>query len=141
MITGAVAAALAGGALLMLLTDPPTLGICAIMVLAGVGTHGTQCLVIAAIASYFPDNLRGTALGMGLGLGRIGAVAAPAAGGLVLAGFGVGATFVMFAACALIAAVLLVIIWSCYGTTHLEGRRRRGDAPVPVTEPPVTVGN
>lgn len=69
----------------MLLTDPPTLGIYAIMVLAGVGT---RCLVIAAIASYFPDNLRGTALGMGLGLGRMGTVAAPAAGGLVLAGFG-----------------------------------------------------
>lgn len=141
VITGSVAAALAGGALLLLLTDPPTIGIYAIMVLAGVGTHGTQCLIIAAIATYYPDNLRGTALGMGLGLGRIGAVLAPQLGGIVLAAFGVNAAFVLFAACALAAAIGLLVIWSLYGGTYAEGRRGRVAAPgretAPVLEPAV----
>ncbi|GAA4672087.1 MFS transporter [Gordonia humi] len=109
--TSVAAALIAGVALLGLLTSPPTAVVYVIFVLAGVGTHGTQCLIIAAVASYYPDHLRGTALGWSLGVGRIGAVAAPQIGGwLLAAGLGANANFVLFGVSALIAAALLAVI-------------------------------
>ena len=62
----AVAAGMAGVALLTLLTEPPIAAVYLILVLAGVGTHGTQILIIAAVANFYPHNLRGTALGWAL---------------------------------------------------------------------------
>jgi AAHS family benzoate transporter-like MFS transporter len=109
--TSIVAAAVAGGALLALLAGPPLALIYAIFVLAGVGTHGTQCLIIAAVASHYPDELRGTALGWALGVGRIGAVIAPQLGGwLLAAGLGADSNFILFGAAALVASLLLTVI-------------------------------
>jgi len=106
---GAALAAAAGLAFLMTYPGSAT-AVYAALILAGVGTHGTQCLVIAAIASHYPPKLRGTALGFSLGAGRIGAVAAPqVAGILVGAGLGVGSNFLLFAGAAGLAAVLLLI--------------------------------
>jgi MFS transporter, AAHS family, benzoate transport protein len=106
---GAAAGAAVG--LAFLLTYPSTLlPIYAALILAGVGTHGTQCLIIAAVANHYPPQLRGTSLGFALGAGRIGAVAAPQVGGLLLgAGLGVGSNFLAFAAAAGLAAVLLFL--------------------------------
>ncbi|MDQ0634056.1 AAHS family benzoate transporter-like MFS transporter [Arthrobacter pascens] len=106
--TAIAAAAVAAGALVVLVTGPPVAVVYLMLVLAGVGTHGTQCLIIAAVASHYPAYLRGTALGWALGVGRIGAVAAPQVGGLLLAaGLGVNSNFLAFAGAAGIAAVLL----------------------------------
>lgn len=128
--TGAVAAGLAGGALLLLLTGPSVGMVYLILVLAGIGTHGTQCLIIAAISTYFPDNLRGTALGWGLGIGRIGAVAAPQVGGwLLAAGLGVNSNFLLFGGCALLACLVLIVIATRF--------RARYDDPAPTV--PVAV--
>ncbi len=106
---GAAAAAALG--LAFLLTYPSsTLPIYGALILAGVGTHGTQCLVIAAVASHYPPRLRGTALGFALGTGRIGAVLAPQVGGWLLdARLGVGSNFLAFSLAAAAAAVLLVV--------------------------------
>jgi AAHS family benzoate transporter-like MFS transporter len=115
---GAVAAGLGGVGLLLLLAHPASGWIYVILVLAGIGSHGTQCLIIAAIATYFPDHLRGTALGWGLGIGRIGAVAAPQVGGWLLAlagGANPSSNFLFFGLCAVVAAALLVVIWAVYG--------------------------
>ncbi|MFF0816939.1 MFS transporter [Rhodococcus sp. NPDC003318] len=110
--TSIVAALVAGLALLALLLSPPTAVVYLIFVLAGVGTHGTQCLIIAAVASYYPDHLRGTALGWALGVGRVGAVAAPQIGGwLLAAGLGAHSNFLLFALSALIASLLLTVVW------------------------------
>jgi AAHS family benzoate transporter-like MFS transporter len=106
------------GLLLLLLAHPASAWVYVILVLAGIGSHGTQCLIIAAIATYFPDHLRGTALGWGLGIGRIGAVAAPQVGGWLLAlagGANPSSNFLFFGLCAVVAAVLLVVIWAVYG--------------------------
>ncbi|MET3934220.1 aromatic acid/H+ symport family MFS transporter [Arthrobacter sp. OAP107] len=109
--TAVVAAAVAAVALLVLVTGPPVTVVYLMLVLAGVGTHGTQCLVIAAVASHYPAHLRGTALGWALGVGRIGAVAAPQAGGLLLAaGLGVNSNFLAFAGAAAVAALLLIAV-------------------------------
>lgn len=109
--TAIAAAAVAAGALVVLVTGPPVGIVYFMLVLAGVGTHGTQCLIIAAVASHYPGHLRGTALGWALGTGRIGAVAAPQVGGLLLAaGLGVNSNFIAFAGAAAIAAVLLAAV-------------------------------
>ena len=109
--TAIAAAAVAAGALMVLVTGPSVSVVYLMLVLAGVGTHGTQCLIIAAVASHYPGHLRGTALGWALGTGRIGAVAAPQVGGLLLAaGLGVNSNFLAFAGAAAIAAVLLAAV-------------------------------
>lgn len=109
--TAIAAAAVAAVALMVLVTGPPVAVVYFMLVLAGVGTHGTQCLIIAAVASHYPAHLRGTALGSALGVGRIGAVAAPQAGGLLLAaGLGVNSNFLAFAGAAAAAAVLIAAV-------------------------------
>ncbi|BAC19672.1 transporter, major facilitator family protein [Corynebacterium efficiens YS-314] len=109
--SGAIAAGIAGIALFTLLLYPPVWAVYIILILAGVGTHGTQILIIAAVANFYPSNLRGTALGWSLGLGRIGAVAAPQLAGLLLAwNLGVDSNFIMFAAAAVFSALSLAIL-------------------------------
>lgn len=109
--TAIAAAAVAAAALVVLVTGPPVAVVYLMLVLAGVGTHGTQCLIIAAVAGNYPAHLRGTALGWALGVGRIGAVAAPQVGGLLLAaGLGVHSNFLAFAGAAAAAAILLGFI-------------------------------
>ncbi|MBD1594389.1 aromatic acid/H+ symport family MFS transporter [Arthrobacter sp. S1_S22] len=109
--TAIAAAAVAAVALVVLVSGPSVSIVYLMLVLAGVGTHGTQCLIIAAVASHYPAHLRGTALGWALGTGRIGAVAAPQVGGLLLAaGLGVNSNFLAFAGAAAIAAVLLAAV-------------------------------
>jgi AAHS family benzoate transporter-like MFS transporter len=105
------AAAVAAVALAYLLTYPSDVApVYAALILAGVGTHGTQCLIIAAVATHYPPTLRGTSLGFALGVGRIGAVLAPQVGGLLLdAHLGVGSNFLAFSVAAGLAAVLLAV--------------------------------
>jgi AAHS family benzoate transporter-like MFS transporter len=109
---GVVAALVAGVALLLLLTAPSVGWVYLIMVLAGVGTHGTQILIIAAISGYYPGELRGTALGWALGVGRIGAIAAPQLAGWLLDwGLGVTSSYLLFGGAALLSCTLLLVIW------------------------------
>lgn len=109
--SGAVAAILAGVALLLLLTSPSVVWVYVIMVLAGVGTHGTQILIIAAVSGYYPRELRGTALGWALGVGRIGAIAAPQIAGWLLGwGLGVNSNYVLFGGAAILSCILLIVI-------------------------------
>ncbi|MEO9246311.1 aromatic acid/H+ symport family MFS transporter [Citricoccus nitrophenolicus] len=121
--SGVVAAGLAGVALLCLLFSPPVWMVYVILMVAGVGTHGTQCLIIAAVANHYPAHLRGTALGWALGVGRLGAVTAPLVAGFLLnGGYGAGSIFVAFGVAALVAAVLQVAIVA-------QGNAGRGVAP------------
>lgn len=131
MRSAIAAAAVAALALLFLLSHPGTTGIYAALVLAGVGTHGTQCLIIAAIASHYPSRLRGTSLGFALGVGRIGAVAAPAIGGwLLAAGYGVDGNFLVFALAAAAASVLL-LAGARHAKTHVPTIQPRTTEEVP----------
>lgn len=108
--TAVIAAGLAAAALMLLLTRPSSLVAYAALVLAGVGTHGTQCLIIAAVANRYPARIRGSALGFVLGFGRVGAVLAPLAGGwLLAAGLGVNSNFLAFALAAAVVSALLLI--------------------------------
>lgn len=105
-----IAAFMASAALATLLMRPPSSMALGALVLAGVGTHGTQCLIIAAVADHYPARMRGSALGFALGVGRIGAVLAPLAGGWLLAAhLGVNVNFLAFALAAAAAGTLLLI--------------------------------
>ena len=107
----AAAALVAGIGLAVIMTAPPVGVVYAMLILAGVGTHGTAALLIAAVANHYPERLRGTALGWAMGMGRIGAVAAPQVGGLLLvSGLGVNSNFMVFALGAILAAVLFGVI-------------------------------
>jgi AAHS family benzoate transporter-like MFS transporter len=108
--TATLAASTAALGLFVLLSHPSSVIAYGALVLAGVGTHGTQCLIIAAVANHYPVHLRGSALGITLGVGRIGAVAAPQVGGwLLAAGLGVDANFLAFAIGAAVAGGLLLL--------------------------------
>ena len=112
-------------ALLTIVAAPPVGVVYVMLVLAGIGTHGTQCLIIAAVAGHYPDQLRGTALGWALGIGRIGAVAAPQVGGWMLAaGLGVNSNFIAFALAAGVASALIAVAWRLTG--------QRGSSPTAV---------
>lgn len=108
-IIAAGAAAAGLGALTLGLTGTAVVYI--VLVVAGVGTHGTQCLLISAIARHYPAAIRGTALGLALGAGRIGAVLAPSVAGWVLtSGLGVHAALGMFAGSCLLTAIAFALV-------------------------------
>lgn len=123
--TATVAAAVAGFALVALMSGTTaTLAIYVALVLAGIGTHGTQSLIVGAIASHYPEHLRGTALGWALGVGRIGAVLAPQVSGILLGINGVdpSMSFLLFGGAALLSALVLATL------TVLSRRRQRSGA-------------
>lgn len=100
-------------ALLFLITVPES-GIATMvaLLLAGVGGHGTTCLITAAIVGHFPPQLRGKALGLSASAGRIGGIAAPyIAGSMIDAGIGTSGNFLMFAIGAFLAVITLVVAW------------------------------
>ncbi|WP_433475750.1 MFS transporter [Spirillospora sp. CA-142024] len=56
-----------------------------LVAVAGFGTVGTQIMVNAYVAMHFPAEIRATALGWTLGIGRLGAILGPTFGGYLLA--------------------------------------------------------
>ncbi|MFE1591455.1 MFS transporter [Nocardia sp. NPDC058705] len=68
---------LAALALLVLSTNQPRPVLLVASALAGLGALGCQNMIIACMSSFYPQHLRGAALGYGLGIGRLGAIAGP----------------------------------------------------------------
>jgi len=116
----AVVAALVGAISLALLTTYPSslTMVYLLLILAGVGSHGTLCLIIGALGSYYPPALRGTGIGASFGGGRIGAVIGPSVAGWLLDRNPSSATpsIAVFAAASGLATLLLI-------ATHLVTRR------------------
>lgn len=56
-----------------------------LVAIVGFGSIGAQILVNGFVATYFSDTVRATALGLTLGVGRLGAVIAIAGGGVLIA--------------------------------------------------------
>jgi len=78
------------------------------VVLAGVGTVGTQILLNMFIASRYPVHVRATAIGFALSAGRIGAILGPVFGSLLLtAQLPTTALFLAFAAPAVLGAIVI----------------------------------
>jgi AAHS family benzoate transporter-like MFS transporter len=82
-----------------------------LIALIGAGAHSALNMVIASVADSYPVRLRGSAIGWANGMGRSGAVIAPALGGWVLStGLGPRAVFYTFASTALCAAVIVSVL-------------------------------
>ena len=76
--------------------------------LTGCFVFSAQILVYAFVASNYPPGIRATALGMSAGVGRLGAIAGPLAGGtLVSMGIGHPWGFYAFAIVGLLGAIAL----------------------------------
>lgn len=82
-----------------------------LVAVVGLGTTGTQILVIGLAAATFPARVRGAGIAWCTGVGRVGAIAGPAAVGLlVAAGLGTAALFGVLAAAAVAGAVLTLAV-------------------------------
>ena len=79
--------------------------------LAGVFVFSAQVLVYAFVGHLYPPDVRGTALGMAAGVGRVGAIVGPFLGGaLVTAGIAYPWGFYLFALAAVLAVVALSVV-------------------------------
>lgn len=80
----------------------------AAVLLAGIFVFSAQVLVYAFVGHLYPPEIRGTALGMAAGVGRVGAIVGPALGGALLsAGIAYPWGFYVFAIAALLAVLAL----------------------------------
>ena len=88
-----------------------TLLVYAAVLLAGIFVFSAQVLVYAFVGHLYPPEIRGTALGMAAGVGRIGAIVGPTLGGLlVTAGIAYPWGFYAFAVAAVLAVVALSLV-------------------------------
>ncbi|WP_020659613.1 MFS transporter [Amycolatopsis benzoatilytica] len=89
----------------------PTMVLYVAVVLAGVGTVGTQILINVFVASRYPVHTRATAVGLTLSVGRLGGILGPLYGGALLsAHLPTAMLFYGFAIPALAGAVLVVLV-------------------------------
>ena len=88
-----------------------TLVVYAAVLLAGIFVFSAQVLVYAFVGHLYPTEIRGTALGMAAGVGRVGAIVGPFLGGaLVTAGIAYPWGFYAFALAALLAVLALATV-------------------------------
>ncbi len=89
----------------------------AAVLLTGIFVFSAQVLVYAFVGHLYPPEIRGTALGMASGVGRVGAIVGPSIGGaLVTAGIAYPGGFYAFAVAALLAVLALATV-----PAHMEG--------------------
>ena len=101
----------AAASILLLMIRFPTPVLLALIAVAGACTIGTTIIVNSYTATFYPEHLRATGLGWALGIGRIGAIAGPLYGGVVMAtGAGFAANFLAFAVPAALGAVVMVLV-------------------------------
>jgi MFS transporter, AAHS family, benzoate transport protein len=91
--------------------------------LAGTGAQGGLVVLNSVVDRSYPPWLRAQALGLTLGIGRIGAIIAPSVVGLIVGQSTVG-SFSLFASCAVAAAILITLARRSQGlkrVTEMEG--------------------
>lgn len=83
----------------------------AAVMLTGIFVFSAQVLVYAFVGHLYPPEIRGTALGMSAGIGRVGAIVGPSLGGaLVTAGIAYPWGFYAFAVAAVLAVLALATV-------------------------------
>jgi AAHS family benzoate transporter-like MFS transporter len=92
------------------------------VLLSGIFVFSAQVLVYAFVGHLYPPEIRGTALGMAAGVGRVGAIVGPFLGGaLVTAGLSYPWGFYAFAIAALLAVLALATVPAHMRTTTTVG--------------------
>jgi AAHS family benzoate transporter-like MFS transporter len=116
-------------AMLVLSSEQARWVILTMSAVAGLGTLGTQNLVNGYVAHFFPARLRGSALGVSLGLGRFGSILGPSYLTLIIVVFAVPAAgFYGFVLPAVLGAIAVSMIPAA----------RRPIAPGPVDAAPAS---
>lgn len=83
----------------------------AAIALTGLGATGTQILVYGLTANYFPTQARQAGMSWAAGFGRLGGIAGPALGGMIIAiGLGASDAFMVFAITSVIGAVATAFV-------------------------------
>ena len=109
-------------AILMLSLQLPLALLLVIVAFAGLGSVGTQILVGGYCATHYPQSLSATALSWSLGVGRIGAITGPIIGGFIVSlALGWQVNFYMFAAFAVIGAIVVFAVPRRSGQTEAAG--------------------
>jgi AAHS family benzoate transporter-like MFS transporter len=81
------------------------------VLLTGIFVFSAQVLVYAFVGHLYPPEIRGTALGLAAGIGRVGAIVGPSiTGALVTAGIAYPWGFYVFAGAALLAVLALATV-------------------------------
>ncbi|MDP9883098.1 AAHS family 4-hydroxybenzoate transporter-like MFS transporter [Sinomonas atrocyanea] len=83
-----------------------------LMGLAGFGVGGQQLALNYLIANAYPTQLRATATGWGIGIGRLGSIVGSALGGLLLTGLGPSGYFASLAVPLVVAALATLLVRS-----------------------------
>lgn len=101
----------AGLSLLGLAAAPPAAVAYVLVLIAGAGTTGTQILLNAYVAAHYPAACRSAGLGLALGVGRLGAIAGPSYGAIMISlGSGYGWKLIAFAIPAVIGAAVTIAL-------------------------------
>jgi AAHS family benzoate transporter-like MFS transporter len=97
-----------GGAIVLVaaIASPPQALLYLLVLLAGTAGQGGLVVLNSVVDRSYPAHLRAKALGLTLGIGRIGAIIAPSVVGLIVGHSTVG-SFSLFAGCAAAAAILI----------------------------------
>lgn len=82
----------------------------ALIAVAGLGIGGQQLVLNYLIAETYPTQLRGTATGFSIGVGRTGSIIGSALGGWLLGSFGVGGYFGLIAVPLAVAALATLML-------------------------------
>jgi AAHS family benzoate transporter-like MFS transporter len=107
----------------------PLVAMYALVAVVGFGSVGAQILVNGFVATYFSGATRATALGITLGIGRIGAVLAISGGGvLVAAALG---NFINFSVWAIAAAIGAIAVLTVPRPRETETKGGTAGAPAP----------
>ncbi len=107
-----IVAFVAGAVSLIIVAQKPDLWLLLILMLVcGFGLNGTQALINAFVLARYPADVRGTALGWTLAVGRVGAILGPILGAAVLtSGVAVQWNFYVFAIVGLIGALVALCV-------------------------------
>lgn len=81
-----------------------------LIALAGLGIGGQQLVLNYLVAQTYPTQLRGTATGFSIGIGRTGSIIGSALGGWLLTSVGVGGYFALIAVPLAVAAVATLLL-------------------------------
>lgn len=109
-------------ALLSVKTNPYMLSL--LVALAGTFTMGTLNIVQGYVALFYPPSVRSTGLGLAIGLGRLGGIAGPTIGGILLQ-FHASSfqCFLGFAIPGLISFIAILAVQDRYAYTSNIGKR------------------
>ncbi|NUT72373.1 MFS transporter [Pseudarthrobacter sp. C4D7] len=122
VIVGFISAA---AALILMAANPPAVLLTVFAAIAGFGGLGTQNMINDYIAQFYPAATRATGLGWALAVGRLGAIAGPTYGAVLVGlGGGVPVAAMAFAAPALLGAALMLAL----GTKAARRPAVRADA-------------